>query len=1530
MILKREFRNIPRHYNLLISMTNQHYFVGIVNEWIVDNYYLILVMRGLIEVAYSKRENRKYLKESSFVNQAVLSILEKHNYKIDQKMLIKDLNKIQKENDYYFSYQELELLPVITHINLIKKINEIALKEADDIRIRKRVKRLIAVIKRNLKYKRETNFKWHFNLKDPLTKYEIVYLNEQLRDLNENSNKVFKELNTFLNENNILLRNVIEEVHIENVRRNITIANVFNSVNRVNDIEDEKTYDGLSKLERLFEKDSWFEKMDTQSKILYREKLVKYCKKKKLDPYVYLNKLINKGGHIGEYLFKEKNVRIRTYIYIFILSSITLVLSYFLSSLLTNYIILGTILLLIPVSEVVNYFLKKIYLLIYKAKPLFKLDFNRGVPKEYKTMIVIPTIVKDAKKVRKVFEKLESFYLCNKSNNLYFTLLADCSESKTEHCEHDKEVVKEGLKVSFLLNKKYGKDIFYFVYRNRKFNKGENSWLGFERKRGALLDFNDLIMGNLSSEEIEDKFNINTFKKFKEKIKYVITLDVDTNLFLNSALKLIGTMAHPMNVAHLNKQKNVVTKGYGMLQPKICVDIDSTNKSMFSQIYAGIGGFDPYSNFFPDFYQDVFDEGHFVGKGIYDLEIFQHVLKNRFPNNLILSHDLIEGSYLKCGNVLDIELIDDFPSKFLVDATRRSRWARGDFQIINWVRKNVRNVKNERVKNPISPLARFKILSNITRGLLEFNLLLIIFLSFIINKVSPVYSLLFVLFVGLIPTFSYIREKLMFKDFSLTTIKYYNVISTGGKALLLRTISFFANIPYNAKLYLTSFSKSFFRMFISKKKLLNWMTAEEAEKVVKTTFKNHIKNFKFNYISAILLMILVIKFGKYIYIGIFISLLFLFAPILAYLLSGDIKKIGAKDCEEDNKKVLEIAKKTWKFFEDNLTHETNYLIPDNYQLNREVKEDIKTSPTNIGLSLVSVVSAYELKLISKQEMIRLVKKIIATIKKLDKWFGHLYNWYNIKTLKVMYPHFLSSVDSGNFVASLIVAKEALVKLNLKTVKPIISDINKLIDETDFSKLYSESGLFSIGYNVDEGKLLPYNYNKFMSESRITSFVAIAKGDVPSKHWLYLDKTLTKYKHKKGLASWSGTAFEYFMPIIFMRSYPNTLLDESYYFAFYVQKEFMKRLNLDYPWGISESAYNELDDANSYKYGAFGIPYLRFRNEPISRVVISPYSSVLAITEFPEDVIKNLKGLLDLNMLGDYGFYDAYDITDKTPVYSYYAHHQGMILSSITNYLKNGIIQDYFEADKNIRAFIALSKERVQLKPSINYQIIKYKKYTYDKESFINDIRVFRHLSTLPEISILSNSKYSLMINDRGNSYSRYRNIQINRYRKVTEQDYGMFLYIRDKKSNKVWSNTFAPVNKTPDNYEVVFALDRIKFIRLDEKIITKTEIVVTKTHHAEIRKVTFKNLSNKTRFLELTTYNEPILFENANDISHPAFAKLFISTEYDSETNTIIAMRKLRDSDTKYYMANRLIIENPTDKYQYETNRMEFIVEIKH
>ncbi len=1157
----------------------------------------------------------------------------------------------------------------------------------------------------------------------------------------------------------------------------------------------------------------------------------------------------------------------------------------------------------------------RVYLKIYKPEPIPKLDFSDGIPKSSATMTVIVTILKNTEKVNTMFDSLESYYLANKSDNLYFTLLGDCSSSEHQIEPFDDEILEAGLKKAEMLNKKYGKEIFYFAYRKRVYNESEEEWLGYERKRGALGHFNKLLLGKLSLEDQQKYYMGHNFTDFKKKIKYVITLDQDTQLVLGSAFQLVGAMAHPLNKPVFNQNHTKIVKGYGIMQPKVSVDVESTNQSFFTQIYAGIGGYDIYSKVIANFYQDVFKEGSFWGKGIYDLSVFDETLSGIFPENRILSHDLLEGNYIRCGFVSDVEVIDDFPSNFLADANRRHRWARGDMQVLSYMSSK---------KAPLNLIEKWKLFDNIRRGLVDLFLLATIFAAFLLGVYNPAWWILFVTLVLILPIIFYIQDKLKIQKERTLKIKHYRNIAYGFESVFIRTLSTFSALPYNAKLYADAFIRAIYRLHISHKHLLAWVTADEASKKTKNNFLSYLSNFKINYLVSLLLLVLVYFLQRnYFTLALGVSLIFFVSNSVFYLISKPIRQEAKKLTKKEMDSLNVLAHDTWKFYDRFLVSENNYLIVDNYQLNREIKEDIKTSPTNIGFSLMSLISAAELKFTSYEDAVYRIEKVIETVEKLEKWHGHLYNWYNIKTLQKMNPPTISTVDSGNFVASLMVTKSFVKKYGSKNLK---NRIENLIQQTNFKYLFNrEEMVFSCGYDAYNEQLIPFHYNKFASEARLTSFIAIAKGDVKKQHWFLLDKTLTTFQGRKGLLSWSGTSFEYYMPLIWMKDYQNTLMDESYYFAHYCQKEYMRTIDNDMPWGISETAYNLLDDSQNYKYKAFGTPYLKFRDNVEERIVLSPYSSALAVSKFPKDVYNNLQKFKKLKMYGDYGFFESYDYEDKTPIFSYFAHHQGMILCSLANYLCNNTLQNYFYDDIRVQSFDVLNKEKVQIEPMIDLKIVKYKKYDYEKESFENDIREYSYISLRPEVSVLSNSRYCVLLNDRGSGFSRYKTIQLNRSRKITEQEYGNFLYIRDLENNQVWSNTYAPTNIKPERYNVVFSLDRIKYMRVDNDIVTNSEIIVTKGHNAEIRKITIRNVSPKAKKLELTTYTEPILCEVEADIGHRVFNNMFIKSSYHEETNSLILNRRIRGTRDKYYMISRLLIDNPIDSYSYETERSHFI-----
>lgn len=1518
-------KNIESYYENLVELTKNHNYVGSTNEWIIDNYYLVVESKNYIKKIFKERKNIKNVLE---INEEIyfilINIFKKYNFNLDKSVLLKELNSYQNKNDCYFSYPSIEVIPILVSMILIDELNKLCIKrrnkQVDILKVEDLMKQ-IDLARNNGK---NINLEDYISIDEYLIEHPVYlyHLNASLKELGEQSIEIFEKLNSYLKDNNIDLKEVINDEHLSSIEDNILVSNVFNNLRFLSKLEVSELCDKISKTEQLLLTDSVYKNLTQESKSLYRRQIVINTKKK--DEYKYVNSLILKSNkenkHIADYIFDKKNYSRRFVLYVFVILFFTIIISWIIAPYLIDISVIGFILLLVPISEVVIQITNKIFMYFNKPKVLPKLDFSKGIPREYSTMVVIPTIVKDTKKIDNMFRCLEKYYLSNKTANLYFTLLGDCMEYNSADYDLDPIIASHGVKKAAELNKKYGKDLFFYMYRRRAFNPAEGKYLGYERKRGGLLHFNKLLLGKLSQEEKEKYVYVETVSNLKAKIKYVITLDGDTELVLNSAQKLVGLMAHPSNRPVYNSSKTKVINGYGIVQPRVSVDIEATNKSTYSQLMAGIGGFDIYSSIVPNFYQDVFGEGSFVGKGIYDVETFDTIIGDKFPENLILSHDLLEGNYLRCGYASDIELIDDFPSSFLVDMSRQHRWTRGDVQIIGWLKSKVKSKRNVKVKNPLNGIEKFKIFDNIRRIFINPSLLLLMFLSFIIG--NPIYTTIAVLLIISLPIFFYLNEIFNIQKRTIASFKHYDSLVFGTTALVSRLYINFITIPYVAYMHLNAMFKSLYRMLISHKNLLNWVTAEDATKTINSNLSTYLLAFKANYISVLIFIALIFFNPSYLYIGLIVIFSFLIAPFVLWLVSK--KNLKEKDelNDKEDEELTDIAYRTWLYFSNLLTSSNNYLIPDNYQINREIKEDYKTSPTDIGMSIVAIVSACKLDFIKSDAAIKLIDNVITSIEKLEKWNGFIYNWYDIKTMQKIYPYDVSSVDNGNLAACLLVAKEFVNDIGNNELS---SRIEKLFDNMDFSRLYTNKDVFSVAYNATEEKLSIYNYNKFASESRILGFVAIAKGDVPSKHWLCLDKSLTRFKKYKGLTSWSGTSFEYFMPAIFMKSYPNTLLDESYFFALYCQKEYMKEVDPSMPWGISESAYGELDDGLNYKYKAFSTPYLKVQEDKEQEIVISPYASILAITTNPRAVYDNIIRLKEIGLYGNFGFFESYDYDDKEIVLSYFAHHQGMILASLANYLKKDVIRNYFHNDVRVQSIEILLKEKVQLNPVIDLKIYGYKKYNYEKEKVENDIREFNYLSLIPEVSVLSNNNYLLLINDRGNGFSRYKKTQLNRYRKITEQDYGMFLYIKDIDTGKFWSNTYAPTNVKPDKYNIVFASDRINFIRQDGGITTKTEIIVTKEHNAEIRKVTLKNNLNQDKTLELTTYTEPIIIENIEDVTHRTFKSLFIDSEYDELHQAIVMYRKNNKKKTVQYLVNRLLVEDNDFQISYETERANFI-----
>ena len=1374
-------------------------------------------------------------------------------------------------------------------------------------------------------------------------------------------------------------RNKIKEISNKTKISEIYIARKIlelaeESANQITKQEDtvSKNKIGTNKMEKLDIQDSNLEEgreSRNQSKIQNNEEdnEININEDKKLNTKIRTK--INKKTHIGYYLIdeginelyrkleypakKERTSKQKTKIYItgIILISIieSLLIAYLLCQKLQNIwiFLISTLIFFIPATEltiqIVQYILSK----CVKPKLIPKMDFSKGIPKENTTMVIIPTIVDSIDKVKELVKKLEVAYVSNKSRNLYFTLLGDCTQSKNEEEKIDREIIKIGKEEVEKLNCKYSNEefpIFNFIYRKRIWNEKEDCYLGWERKRGMINQFNEYLLKN-----IENPFRENTIEKYQKenkvpKIKYIITLDADTDLILETASKLVGAMSHILNFPQIDKDKNVVVKGYGIMQPRVGVNLQISYKNLFTKIFAGAGGIDCYTNAISDVYQDNFKEGIFTGKGIYNLEVFSKVLSKEIPENTVLSHDLLEGCYLRCGLVSDIILMDGYPCKYNSFMNRLSRWIRGDWQISNWLFNKKLNL-----------LSKFKILDNLRRSLLEISLIFSLVITCLIGviykiKIFPVVCILSLIII--LPFVLELLNMLIFKKEGEEKQKTFTPKISGVKGSIIRAILSIGCLPHKAYISAKAIIKTIYRKLFTKKHMLEWTTSEEAEKQAKTDIFSYYYQMGSNVISAIICIAIGIGL-KSIYAIILATLWGLTPAIMQNISKIKNKKQPLQELNDSEKNEFKkIALNTWQFFEDNLNEENNYLITDNIQEDRIPQIVQRTSSTNIGLSLLAVLSAYDLKFIDGEKTIEYLNNIILSIESLPKWNGHLYNWYNTKTKEPLLPRYISTVDSGNFIGYLYTVKPFLEELNVKIkeeqqknnavtekqfqqiqekINNCLRIISNIIDTTDFSLLYSKDHeLFSIGYNIEENKLTDSYYDLLASEARQASFVAIAKKDVPVKHWNSLSRTLTILGKYKGLISWSGTSFEYLMPNINMPKYEGSLLDESCKFMILSQIKYAKELNI--PWGISEAAFNLKDLQGNYQYKAFGVPWLGLKRGLADEMVVSSYGGMLAIFDEPKKVFNNVERLKQFGIEGKYGLYESIDFTPErlekgktgVPVKTFMAHHQALILLSINNLFNNNIFQNRFMKNPEIEGTSILLQETMPEKAIItkeNKEKIekpKYKDYEdYIQETYTKiDERLIRG-------NIISNENYIIAMNQKGQGFSKYKNVYVNRFKVTDDYPQGIFFTVKNIKTKSILSTNYMKDSQ----YKITFAPDRIEQEIVKENLKAKVETIVTTKEPVEIRKMTLENLGNEEEIVEVTAYFEPVLSRKEQEYAHPVFNNLFLIYSYDEETNSLIVKRKKRENEDKeIYLAVNLVsnIENIGD-LEFEIDKEKFV-----
>lgn len=1510
----------------------------------------------------------------------------------------------------------------------------------------------------------------------------IVQLIQRLRDQDPSIAKAFDWLENVLKSSNTSTEEVVQLEHYRQAAGQVTIGNIISSMRLIAKIDWHDFFEDVSLVDKILNKDpvNAYSQMDRATRDSYRKVIERLFQRSGYNEMEIAQKAIDLASsvksdspadirkkHVGYYLLddgvlkleknleyqsplKEKIVRFidedPTFIYFGSLFFLILTFYGFLFKLFPVSFPLA-LLVLIPISELSLSLLNYSITLLRMPKRLPRMETEKGILEKETTMVVVPCMLSNQATIQELINNLEVQYLANQDRYIYFALLGDLSDAKTEKTDQDKGLLALTHQLIEELNRRYNQNNiprFYLFHRARLYNPSEEKWICWERKRGKILEFNRLIRGNKNTTYLEHGVQ----DEFLKQIQYVITLDADTQLPLQNGRRLIGTITHPLNLpVYCEKTKRIVA-GYGILQPRMGVSIFSAAKTRFSHIFSGNTGIDPYTTAVSDVYQDLFSEGSFAGKGLYAVDAFEKSVGERVPENCVLSHDLLEGTYARVGLTTDLELIDDYPSNFETFAKRMHRWIRGDWQISLWLLPYVRNSKNKLVRNHLPLIARWKILDNLRRSILFPIILIWLVLSW---SVIPGDAYTWTLAILLILTFPVYAPSIgdLSRKRNSTWQDHLDLCFREVKNRVEQIFLMIVFMPSMAFDQIDAIFRAIFRMTISKKHLLEWVTFSQIQTNVKTNIGVREILSTGPIFALITTAILIFTRPDSLFIASPFIILWASAPLMSKWSQRRTKpKIKALD-EKEIHQYRRYARMTWHFFETFANVENNWLVPDNFQEDPKPVVATRTSPTNIGLQLLATISAYDLGHLGFNEMVETLERTMATIAKLERMNGHLYNWYDTVDLSPLNPRYISTVDSGNFAGHLVVLKQACLQLaesnfnnpnaylgfkdglevlsekithlqkNVSlpengSFKKILKNIDEILEtfekdswdiiqtkmthieeslkiiiteenthyiehsmswvlalknqaesflkdslnnpselkerlhnlaETsehmymsmDFRFLFDEERkIFTIGYNATDGRKDNSYYDLLASESRLASFFAIAKGDVADEHWFRLGRQLTNVVGSRALISWSATMFEYLMPLLVMRRYKDTLLDQTYDSVVLRQIEYGKQRQI--PWGVSEAGYNIRDLNFNYQYGPFGIPGLGLKRGLRDELVISPYSTMLAAMVLPQESLANLEYLEKMDVLGSYGFYESIDYTaERVPkdqksviLRSYMAHHQGMGLISINNLLNRFVMQRRFHAEPRVKAVQLLLQERIP----ISLQIAKPRAEETHIESFAKLSQNFHtrtyidpSLST-PRTQIISNGNYSVMMSTAGSGFSKCEDRMVTRWKEDSTQDnWGQFIYIKNTETQKVWSAGFQPIDSKPKSYEAHFSEDKIEIIREDYGVHTHTEVIISSEDNVELRRVSLTNNSDKVVEIEVTSYMEIVLNGMNDDAAHPAFSNLFIQTEFIPQHSSILANRRLRTkSEREIWGLHGLSVEGETvGSVQFETDRSRFI-----
>jgi cyclic beta-1,2-glucan synthetase len=1216
--------------------------------------------------------------------------------------------------------------------------------------------------------------------------------------------------------------------------------------------------------------------------------------------------------------------------------------------------IVAVLLVLLPASEIAVQIVQRLVAALVPPRRLPRLEFEAGVPPSARTMVVVPTLLGSVAGVEHLLEHLEVQALGNLDPNIHFAVLSDLRDATERVLPGDDEIVAAARAGIEELNRRHARQRFFLFHRDRRWNPREGVFMGWERKRGKIEEFNRLVRGAKDTSfttYVGDLALLPT-------VRNVLTLDADSRLPRNAARTLIGILAHPLNRPAFDPVVGRVTEGFGILQPRISVAHSSADGSLFSRVYAKHTGVDPYTTAVSDTYQDLFGEGIYTGKALFDVDAFSAAVEGRVPENALLSHDLFEGLYARTALVTDVEVVDDYPANLLAHARRQHRWVRGDWQILAWLLPVV-PTRTGLARNSLPLISKWKIFDNLRRSLLAPTLLALLASAWTFLPGRPLVWTLGALAVAAAPLVTTLFNLLMLPPGRNAARVYARGLMEELNSAAAQAFLTLALLAYQAWEMMHAIALTLVRLVVTQRRLLDWETA--AAQAVRTAglLRGGPGSFCLAMAASPLiaigltLLVAQVRPDALPLAGPFL-VLWAAAPLLAFGLSQPVARQKRALSPGDREFLLDVARKTWSYFESLAGPEDHWLPPDSLQEQPTVVAH-RTSPTNIGMGLLSTLAAHDLGFLELGALLERLEHTLTTVEALERHQGHLLNWYDTRDLSPLAPRYVSTVDSGNLAGALIALAQGCRQLSQTHAHhsaqfvDLADRATALADGMNFAALYDPTRqLFSIGYRMADGagpgRLDASYYDLLASEARLASFFAIAKGDVPQSHWFHLGRLVVSVNGVPTLVSWSASMFEYLMPLLLMKTYPRTLLDQSCRMALKRQVDYGRERNV--PWGISESAYNLVDRFGNYQYKAFGVPGLGLKRGLADELVVAPYATALGALVDPAEAVRNFGRLAAHGGAGELGFYEALDYTPRKPVEaeltpaagppagagvvvkSYLAHHQGMSLLALANVLSGDQMIDRFHADRRIQATELLLQERIPR----HAPVIQPRPAEETRVAVGVPPRAPRRIRSPhtrnPHAQILSNGVYVTIVTNAGGGASLFRDSAVTRWREDPTRDPGsQFIYLRDVHSGEVWSATDQPIGQQAEEYLVEFVSEKATFERRDHGIDTRLEIAVSPENDAEVRRISLTNKSDRPREIELTSYVEIALGSRAEDVAHPCFGKLFVETEWLAESAALLARRRPRSpSDPRLVAFHVLSIDGAAQaQVEYETDRMRFL-----